>query len=228
MKPWRIVKTVLSALWLAVTLTGLIYWFVTLAYPWNGTNLWLVPLYLAFPVWAFVGAVLGQERPLLYRICKTFVIVLALLPAIGVALIGIVNAASDGSSDDLFVYYRLGSETSNPSAYGKWDEACANDLFPKEIPANAEDVSFSYRQVGILTQFWQDDEVTLKFRLKESDFNALRAAIRARYPKESDIPETDGEEVYADWKSLSGFLQVTFNAEDNCVRYELFQPSFGD
>ena len=77
MKPWRIVKIVLSALWLAVTLTGLIYWTVKLAYPWNTTNLWLVPLYLAFPLWAFLGAVLNKERPLLYLIIKTFVIVLA-------------------------------------------------------------------------------------------------------------------------------------------------------
>ena len=232
MKPWRIIKIVLSALWLGVTLAGLIYWTVKLAYPWNTTNLWLVPLYLAFPLWAFLGAVLNKERPLLYLIIKTFVIVLALLPTIGVSLIGIVNAVSDDSSDDLFVYYALASETGSPSAYGKWDKACANDLFPKEIPTNAEDVSFSYRQVGMLTQFWQDGEVTLSFRLPTDDFDALREEIRNRQQTYNSSPEPDkdenGAEVYADWKSLSGFLQVTFNAEDNCVRYELFQPSFGD
>ena len=228
MKPWRIVKIVLSALWLAVTLAGLIYWMVTLAYPWNGTNLWLVPLYLIFPVWAFLGAVLNKERPLLYLIIKTFVIVLALLPAIGMSLIGIVYAASDDSSDDLFVYYALASETGSPSAYGKWDKACANDLFPKEIPTNAEDVSFSYRLVGMLTQFWQDDEVTLSFRLPTDDFDALREEIRNRQQTYKSSPEPDkdenGAEVYWDWESFSAHLQVTLDPGENRVTYEL---SFG-
>ena len=228
MKPWRIVKIVLSALWLAVTLTGLIYWMVTLAYPWNTTNLWLVPLYLAFPLWAFLGAVLNKERPLLYLIIKTFVIVLALLPAIGMSLIGFVNAASDDSSDDLFVYYALASETGSPSAYGKWDKVCANDLFPKEIPTNAEDVSFSYRLVGMLTHFWQDDEVTLSFRLPTDDFDALREEIRNRQQTYKSSPEPDkdenGVEVYWDWESFSAHVQVTLDPAENRVTYEL---SFG-
>ena len=228
MKPWRIIKIVLSALWLAVTLTGLIYWMVKLAYPWNTTNLWLVPLYLAFPLWAFLGAVLNKERPLLYLIIKTFVIVLALLPAIGMSLIGIVYAASDDSSDDLFVYYALASETGSPSAYGKWDKAFANDLFPKEIPTNAEDVSFSYRQVGMLTQFWQDDEVTLSFRLPTDDFDALREEIRNRQQTYKSSPEPDkdenGVEVYWDWESFSAHVQVTLDPAENRVTYEL---SFG-
>lgn len=225
MKPWHIVKIVLSALWLAVTLTGLIYWMVKLAYPWNTTNLWLVPLYLAFPLWAFLGAVLNKERPLLYLIIKTFVIVLALLPAIGVSLIGFVNAASDDSSDDLFVYYALASETGSPSAYGKWDKAFANDLFPKEIPTNAEDVSFSYRLVGMLTHFWQDEEVTLSFRLPTDDFDALREEIRNRQQTYKSSPEPDkdenGAEVYWDWESFSAHLQVTLDPAENRVTYEL-------
>ena len=228
MKPWHIIKIVLSALWLAVTLAGLIYWMVKLAYPWNTTNLWLVPLYLAFPLWAFLGAVLNKERPLLYLIIKTFVIVLALLPAIGMSLIGFVNAASDDSSDDLFVYYALASETGSPSAYGKWDKVCANDLFPKEIPTNAEDVSFSYRLVGMLTHFWQDDEVTLSFRLPTDDFDALREEIRNRQQTYKSSPEPDkdenGVEVYWDWESFSAHVQVTLDPGENRVTYEL---SFG-
>ena len=68
MKPWRIIKIVLSALWLAVTLTGLIYWMVTLAYPWNGTNLWLVPLYLAFPL-CFSADSNHRPRPFQWPAC---------------------------------------------------------------------------------------------------------------------------------------------------------------
>ena len=230
MNPWRIIKIVLSSLWLAVTLAGLIYWLVTLAYPWNGTNLWLVPLYLACPVWAFVGAVLGQERPLLYRICKTFVIVLVLLPTIGLGLFSGLLAASDGDCDDLFAVYRLASETGNPSAYGKWDRNIANDLFPKEIPANAEDVSFSYRQVGILTQFWQDDEVTLSFCLPEEDFETLRNELRSRHNEVWGTPapdmEQDGTEIYGDWESPSGYVKVTLDTTDHRVSYELLQYSF--
>ena len=230
MKPWRIVKIVLSALWLAVTLTGLIYWTVKLAYPWNGTNLWLVPLYLAFPLWAFFGALLGLERPLLYLIAKTFVIVLALIPTIGLGLFSGLLASANGTTDDLFAVYSLSSETNNPSAYGKWDKACANDLFPKEIPANAEDVSFSYRQVGMLTQFWQDDEVTLSFHLPTDDFDALREEIRNRQQTYNSSPEPDkdenGAEVYWDWESFSGHLQVSLDPGENRVTYELLQYSF--
>ena len=179
MKPWRIVKIVLSALWLAVTLTGLIYWTVKLAYPWNTTNLWLVPLYLAFPLWAFLGAVLNKERPLLYLIIKTFVIVLALIPTIGLGLFSGLLASANGTTDELFAVYRLSSETNNPSAYGKWDAPFENDLFPKEIPANAEDVSFCYHNVGIFTQFWRDSRVTLSFVVEKdgsvTDIQELRS-----------------------------------------------------
>ena len=80
MKPWQMIKIVLSALWLGVTLAGLIYWTVTLAYPWNPTNLWLAVLYLVFPLWAFVGALRKKERTRAYRTTKTVVLVLALIP----------------------------------------------------------------------------------------------------------------------------------------------------
>jgi len=235
MKPWRIVKIVLSALWLAVTLVGLIYWMVTLAYPWNTTNLWLVPLYLAFPLWAFLGAVLNKERPLLYLIIKTFVIVLVLIPVIGLGLFSGLLAFSDGgfsdgSFDDLLAVYCLSSETNAVSAYGKWDEASANDLFPTEIPENAEDVSFHYQQVSILTQFWQDSSVTLSFCLPADDFDALREEIRNRQQTYNSSPEPDkdenGAEVYWDWESFSGHLQVSLDPGENRVTYELLQYSF--
>ena len=229
MKPWRIIKIVLSALWLAVTLTGLIYWMVRLAYPWNLTNLWLIPLYLVFPVWAFVGAVLDLERPLLYLIVKTFVIVLVLIPVIGLGLFSGLLALPDGNCDNLFAVYRLASETSNPSAYGKWDEDCVNELFPAEVPANAEDVSFCYRRVGILTQFWQDNEVTLSFRLPAGDFDSLREDIRKEHENNNSTRDPDasenGAEVYWDWESFSGHLQVTLDPVENRVTYELLQYS---
>jgi len=230
MKPWRIIKLVFSALWLCVTLTGLIYWMVTLAYPWNGTNLWLVPLYLIFPVWASVGALLGLERPLLYRITKTFVIVLVLIPTIGLGLFGGLLASTNGTADDLFAVYRLSSETNAVSAYGKWDEDSANDLFPAEIPENAEDVSFHYQQVSLLTQFWQDSSVTLSFCLPTDDFDALREEIRNRQQTYNSSPEPDkdenGAEVYWDWESFSGHLQVSLDPGENRVTYELLQYSF--
>ena len=230
MKPWRIIKIVLSSLWLAVTLAGLLYWLVTLAYPWNGTNLWLVPLYLACPVWAFVGALLELERPLLYRITKTFVIVLVLIPTIGLGLFGGLLASANGTADDLFAVYRLASETNNPSAYGKWDAPSENDLFPKEIPSNADEVVFRYQQVGIFTQFWQDNEVTLSFRLPADDFDALRDTVRSRHNENhgNSEPDTieDGTEVYWDWESSSGHLQVILDPAENRVTYELLQYSF--
>ena len=232
MKPWRIIKIVLSALWLAVTLTGLIYWMVRLAYPWNMTNLWLIPLYLVFPVWAFVGALLELERPLLYRITKTFVIVLVLIPTIGLGLFGGLLALQDGNCDDLFAVYRLASETSDPSAYGQWDEDCVNELFPAEIPANAEDVSFSYHQVGIFTSFWQDNRVTLSFRLPKNDFDALRDETRNRHNEIWGTPEPETKtvykEIYGDWEGVSEYfdLKVTFDTTDNGVQYELRQYNF--
>ena len=230
MKPWRIVKIVLSALWLAVTLTGLIYWTVKLAYPWNTTNLWLVPLYLAFPLWAFLGALLGLERPLLYLIAKTFVIVLALIPTIGLGLFSGLLASANGTTDDLFAVYSLSSETNNPSAYGKWDAPFENDLFPKEIPANAEDVSFCYHNVGIFTQFWRDSRVILSFRLPKEDFDALRETIRTRHNEyygtsEPDATE-DGTEFYRDWDSNWGRLQVKLDPGNSHVSYELLEYSF--
>ena len=230
MKPWRIIKIVLSSLWLCVTLAGLIYWLVTLAYPWNGTNLWLVPLYLACPVWAFVGALLRLERPLLYRITKTFVIVLVLIPTIGLGLFGGMLASAGGDFDDLLAVYRLASETNTPSAYGRWDAEAENDLFPKEIPANADAVVFRYQQVGIFTQFWQDNEVTLSFRLPADDFDVLRDRLRSRHKENhgNSEPDTieDGAEVYWDWESFSGHLQVTLDPAENRVTYELLQYSF--
>ena len=167
MKPWQMIKIVLSALWLGVTLAGLIYWTVTLAYPWNPTNLWLVPLYLAFPLWAFVGALRKKERTRAYRTTKTVVLVLALIPLLlahGFSFwVAVSNEETVFAPETVFGPYRLSSETDDPASYGKWDDDMSNLFFPAAIPADATDAAFHYCDVGSVTVFFQDSVARFPF-----------------------------------------------------------------
>ena len=234
MKPWQMIKIVLSALWLGVTLAGLIYWTVTLAYPWNPTNLWLVVLYLAFPLWAFVGALRKKERTRAYRATKTVVLVLALIPLLAAHAFSFWVAVSNEDAvfapDTVFGPYRLSSETDDPASYGKWDDDMSNLFFPAAIPADAEDAAFHYCDIGPVTVFFKDSSATLSFSLPQTSFDDLRAEIRAAHAEqhgEPDPEEADGStEVYWGWESFAGNMKVTLDLAARCATYELVQYSF--
>ena len=234
MKPWQMIKIVLSALWLGVTLAGLIYWTVTLAYPWNPTNLWLVVLYLAFPLWAFVGALRKKERPRAYRTTKTAFLVLALIPLLLAHAFSFWVAVSNEDAvfapETVFGPYRLSSETDDPASYGKWDDDMSNLFFPAEIPADATDAAFHYCDVGQVTVFFKDSIATLSFSLPQTSFDELRAEIRAAHAEqhgEPDPEEADGStEVYWGWESFAGNMKVTLDLAARRTTYELVQYSF--
>ena len=234
MKPWQMIKIVLSALWLGVTLAGLIYWAVTLAYPLNPTILWLVVLYLAFPLWAFVGALRKKERTRAYRATKTVVLVLALIPLLLAHAFSVWVAVSNEetvfSPETVFGPYRLSSETNDPASYGKWDDDMSHLFFPAAIPADATDAAFHYCDVGPVTVFFKDSIATLSFSLPQTSFDELRAGIRAAHTEQHGEPDPEeadsGTEVYWGWESFAGNMKVTLDLAARRTTYELVQYSF--
>lgn len=244
MKKLRIVKIILSSVWLGGTIAVLVFWLCVLKFPWNTTNLWLIPLFLIFPLWAFVGALRKTVKPLALRVIKGVILCVSLLPLLVVSGLGVAVSVRDNDASNLLLpvtLYRLESRTDDPADYGVWDVWIpqeATELFPKELPAAAKNPQFSSVFYSTVTSVWQSrNTLTLSYSLDKQTYQQVHLAMAEQYGESDDkaaykasLSRPDGEQTYQLTQTIYSDtgVSVTFDPEEYSVCYRYGEAIWPD